>query len=70
MKNIKFFKDQAQNSTQKDFNEKWVDNIIDISNKKTVVLTDERTILNVIWDIKGKNVDYFIVIEKHLPRLK
>jgi hypothetical protein len=58
MMNVKYFKEQAQNCYQHDFNEDWTDVIMEVEDNFTMLITEDGYAMTIDWNDKGEYIDY------------
>lgn len=54
MMDVNYFLDQAQNSYQQEFNEDWADVIMEMTDERTMLITEDGYAMTIDWTSEGE----------------
>ena len=54
MMDVNYFLDQAQNSYQHEFNEDWADVIMEMTDERTMLITEDGYTMTIDWTSEGE----------------
>ena len=57
---VNYFLDQAQNCSQQEFNEDWVDVIMEMTDERTMLITEDGYAITIDWTSEGE-FNYLII---------